>query len=320
MMTADIDSALWQFIRGFLVGQVVFIISAIALFQYLFLRSPFDLRRRQRKRQQRQRRRTSSNVIPLSDIQNKISSLPSMMTNQQLLQMFKYNPGSAAVESCQWLNIWSAQLLENIRLSSTFNSYVRRKLDNLLNDLVQTSGTSSGNGPDAVTAADGTLESSISGLVDLSLSSLTFGQCFPCVQSAKVNYSESGRLRYDLRIDYAAGEVSENENIVSVGIEGMAVLNWPVSLVAGLPFSLVVNLKRISGTLSVEVLDDNRGVQLTFLHDARFDIDVASVVGDRTKLKDLSKLSKIIVSLLQTFIEEEIVWPNSRVIPFPDIE
>eukprot|EP00158_Paraphelidium_tribonemae_P005323 Partr_v1_DN27277_c0_g2_i2_m38620 putative Component of the ERMES MDM complex, which serves as a molecular tether to connect the endoplasmic reticulum and mitochondria. Components of this complex are involved in the control of mitochondrial shape and protein biogenesis and may function in phospholipid exchange. The mdm12-mmm1 subcomplex functions in the major beta-barrel assembly pathway that is responsible for biogenesis of all outer membrane beta-barrel proteins, and acts in a late step after t len=276
----------FQFLKGFIAGQLVLFVFAFAVFHYMFLQGPLDLRRRKRK--------ADGPVAVKRD-----DTTGRALVYRDILEKFSYSPGTAHAETCQWLNILVAQVLTQMRSSAHFHGLVESKLHALFTRFEQSVGTAS--------TASTTLQ-------DFKLAEFHLGSGLPRISSAKWNHSESGRLRCDLRLEYGG----DGGDDLSVTCQGVAVSNWPIEQFAALPFQLGVSLTGFSGTLSIEILEPSiEGVaqqdcrfQITFLHDATFDLQVGSTLGHRTKLKDMSKLAEVLIAFLRASIEEEIVWPN----------
>lgn len=326
-----------QFLKGFLCGQIVLFIFCAGLFHFMFFIGPFELRRRSRaklnaKQQQHRQQRLhaggpedastsiggtgnkgSSSVSSSSSnggvidelVGRKGTSGRSVAIYREILQEFNYNPSVAEAETCKWANIMFAQVLGGIRNSAAAQGRIFMMIEGAL--------------------ARAHREYASDLLRDFQVTSVHLGSKYPNVCGVKVNYSESGRIRTDFKLEWS--------DEISIGLEGLVAVNWPVDLFAGLPFQLSVLLVKMSGVLSVEFPDftehlqqqqeggggDVRNdkvnftnVQLTFLHDATFELDVKSVIGHMTKLKDMSKVATILTTLIRNAIEEEIVWPNYK--------
>ncbi len=157
------------------------------------------------------------------------------------------------------------------------------------------------------------------------LTSLNLGAQYPRFHSAHVQFNESGRTRLEIDIDWS--------DRLGLCIETEVLLHWPFDDAASLPVQMTIEFTRIQGTLALEwemVALDASGlhghgdpglqssirpqmaVMVTFLHGIELEMDCKSLVGHRTKVKDLSKVTQLVMSFLRTAVEDQIVWPNYK--------
>ena len=59
------------------------------------------------------------------------------------------------------------------------------------------------------------------------------------------------------------------------------------------------------------------GIAISVLNDFVLDMEVKSLLGHRTKIKDLPKLRQILISKIKFFFIERFVYPHRYVIPLP---
>jgi maintenance of morphology protein 1 len=292
-----------QFIKGFFAGQLVLIIFVIALIKLLFLRGPFDLHR------SRDTRKSKANLA------QKAATIPASksISESELLKLCGYDMNGRP-ESCLWLNVLMAQIITSYRSNAAFRSFIVSRVDKLLNEKIRKEDQLNQESP----------------LDNVKIMSINLGSGFPCIKSSRFSYSESGRIRLDLDLEWS-------DTDLSIDVESQLLLHWPVPLFVGLPFQLGLSLVKLKGTLSLEVCgpnnnnhsnnsNDNNGqhtrnasmdVIATFLNDFELDIAVKSLIGHKTKVKDLPKVGEILLAALRGLIEDEMVWPNYQVVSLP---
>lgn len=136
----------------------------------------------------------------------------------------------------------------------------------------------------------------------------------------------------------------EFDDQISLGIETSLLVNWPRSGIASLPIALVVSIIKFSGTVSngeilllalsnillisfLSIFDiqialqfhdvagqknasNTQVISLTLLDNFILEFDIHSLLGHRTKIKNLPKISSMITSKLRTYLLEKFVDPN----------
>ena len=100
-----------------------------------------------------------------------------------------------------------------------------------------------------------------------------------------------------------------------LGFDTSILINWPKTSIASLPVSLILSIVAFSGTLRVQLDNDNSPYLLVSVMDnCILDIEVNSLLGHHSKVKDLSKLTSMIVSKLKNVFIERCVWPKYEVL------
>lgn len=328
VLQAAVDIGSWQFLKGFLVGQLILCLFGLAVVKLLFLRGPFDTRRLfQRQRNQKRNQ---------NEVKDKIETAKMLtaLVDHDLLKKLAYDPLRHPKETCDWLAVFIAQILTVVRSSAGLHAHILNHLDRVLNHDDDAKDTADTDPNDTIP------KSRIPFLSRVLLQSIDLGSHHPRILGAKINFAESGRSRLELDFDW--------QDHLSVSIDTQVLCNWPVDIAASLPVQLTVVLQRIRGTLafewchretssSVPVSDNDSASQneklcesaqptkppselnllITLLHGTDVEFDVKSLIGHRSKIKDLPKLTELISNYLRYLVEEEIVWPNYKVIRVP---
>ena len=89
-----------------------------------------------------------------------------------------------------------------------------------------------------------------------------------------------------------------------------------------LPFSFSSKLKNLKFTAQLQTSKDGNSFELTCLPDDNLlvDLEIGSLLGHRTKLKDLPKIKNLIVEALKKIISDTIINPKCIKIPFPNLQ
>ncbi|KAI8849240.1 hypothetical protein BC829DRAFT_443070 [Chytridium lagenaria] len=94
-----------------------------------------------------------------------------------------------------------------------------------------------------------------------------------------------------------------------------------LTVIASLPVSLNLSVIKFSGTLALEFVTHPETAEtymaVSILEDFLLDFEVRSLLGHRTKVKDLPKLTSLITSRLRSAFMDEIVWPSFKRIHVP---
>lgn len=115
---------------------------------------------------------------------------------------------------------------------------------------------------------------------------------------------------------------------ITLGLDTELLLNWPKPMVAALPVSLTVSVVKFGGVVRFGLVDGNgagqirlrinvaeKNLTLALLPGYELDIQVHSLLGHRTKLKDVPKITNMIVSKLKAWFDKH--CSQRRTIPLP---
>ncbi len=139
---------------------------------------------------------------------------------------------------------------------------------------------------------------------ELKFKTLQFGPSYPQI--------EAYQLVYDTQQEFCAFRVRCSwRNVFKVEVESSLRLAGLISL----PFVLGVEVKTARFTAQMQLVDDE--LQVFCLPDEAFllELEIGSLVGHRTKLKDLPKITAAIVEGIKKVLIEMLIHPQSIKIP-----
>lgn len=145
----------------------------------------------------------------------------------------------------------------------------------------------------------------------IQIKSVGIGNYYPSIDSYQLIYdSNSECCAFRLKCSWQDSVSLEIESALSI-----------LKLIA-LPFSVSVKLKQLIFTAQLQSSKDGESIEVSCLPDDNLliDLEVGSLVGHRTKLKDLPKIKNAIVDALKKFLSDSIINPKCLKIPCPKIE
>ncbi|CAO3679215.1 unnamed protein product [Rhizopus microsporus] len=281
-------SSTLSFVKGFILGQLSVIIVMILVLRYLFTEDVKRVKKRYIPS------RPSSNTVP------SVASAAAALPNDHVTLKTYYNVIHHPPESTDWLNVLLAQVILQYRQDANINNRLSRSLDRVLNGGVLPSFV----GPIHVTE-------------------LNLGQEFPIFSRARIRPSdEVGSMRAEIDFEY--------NDQVTLGIETQLILNWPRQAFAVLPVSLVLSVARFSGTLTIELMNPpetttkpkipiERYIAISSYSDFILDLQVQSLIGSKTKLEDIPKLTDLIQTKLRNMYIDKLVYPQFLKVKVPNM-
>ncbi|KAF7720875.1 ERMES complex subunit mmm1 [Apophysomyces ossiformis] len=138
-------------------------------------------------------------------------------------------------------------------------------------------------------------------------------------------------LNDGVRPSFLRAEIDfEYNDQITLGIETQAILNWPRQAFAALPVSLVLSVVRFSGTLTIELINPpettakpekplERYIAISSYSDFVLDMNVRSLIGSRTKLEDIPKLTDLITTKLRNLYIDKLVYPTFVKVKVPNM-
>ncbi|KAJ3071257.1 ERMES complex subunit mmm1 [Podochytrium sp. JEL0797] len=288
METAPLDAAVNQFIKGFVFGQVILCVLIFFLVKAFLLRNSDETKAEIHR----------AKLAPLW--RQKGPRNPPMRQHafeSHVLAKTEYNVHSHLAESCDWMSVLLAQLLARYRSDQALNDSLVALLDEKLN-FRGAGGTSQRPGF----------------LGPVSITDFSLGEEYPKFKTARMQYAEhSSNLRAEIEFEF--------NDQVTIGIDTQVVINWPKPAIASLPVSLVLSVVKFSGTIAIEFVthpdSSETFLAISILESYALDFEVRSLLGHRTKVKDLPKLTSLITSQLRSAFVDAIVWPSFRKVQLP---
>ncbi|KAI9594471.1 hypothetical protein BDF19DRAFT_444929 [Syncephalis fuscata] len=214
---------------------------------------------------------------------NTDSSRPRRTSIVDILDRIGYQLHNYQPESCEWLNVLLAQALEQFRSDA-------HQDDRILNEDVRPSFISR-----------------------INVTEVSLGQDYPIFQDACIQPSPDH--------DGICAEIAfEFHDQITLAFDTRLVLNWPRAMLAALPVSLGLSVVKFSGTLLLELIPGERpSLSVSVAPDFTLGFAVKSLIGHRTKVRDLPKVTELIAMKLRAVFAQLMVAPNRRLFSIPDL-
>ena len=251
---------------------------------------------------------------PLNRKRSSVLRNPPPLTTNTILHKTYYNVDSHQPESLDWFNVLVAQTIAQFRSDAQHDDAILTSLTKALN------GTSR---PDF--------------LDEIKITELSLGEEFPIFSNCRVipvdedglslgvgwvgegggAAREHGRLQARMDVDLS--------DFITLALETKLLLNYPKPLIAVLPVALAVSVVRFSGTLSISFIPGSptnsspTTLAFSFLDDYRLDLSIRSLVGSRSRLQDVPKISQLVEARLHTWFDERCVEPRFQQIELPSL-
>ncbi|KAI9826831.1 MAG: ERMES complex subunit mmm1 [Thelocarpon impressellum] len=225
------------------------------------------------------------------------------LTTATILSKTYYNVDVHQPESVDWFNVLVAQTIAQLRSDARRDDAILASLDSALNG---------GQKPEFL---DG-----------IRVTELSLGEDFPIFSNCRVRPvddghggggSEGGRLEARMDVDLS--------DLLTLGVETRLLLNYPKPLAAVLPVALAVSVVRFSGTLSISFIPSSPSgpspttLAFSFLDDYRLEFSIRSLLGSRSRLQDVPKITQLVESRLHSWFDERCVEPRFQQIVLPSL-
>ncbi|SCV99574.1 LAFE_0A06194g1_1 [Lachancea fermentati] len=229
-----------------------------------------------------------------------------------ILEKTYYNVDTHSPESLDWFNVLIAQTIQQFREEAL-------QKDNIINSLNDLVGRKSAELPNY--------------LDSIKITELSIGEDFPILSNCRIQYSpNSNRKRLEAKIDI---DLSDR---LTLGIETKLLINYPKPFTAALPVQLTVSVIRFQACLTVslttdeefvptstsemsENADDGSGyfLMFSFAPEYRMEFDIKSLIGARSKLQNIPKVSSFIEYQIKKWFVERCVEPRFQFIRLPSL-
>ena len=238
-------------------------------------------------------------------------TLPTL-TPATILAKTYYNVHSHQPESLDWFNVLIAQTIAQFRTDAHADDAILKSLNTVLN---------------------GPLKPEF--LAEIKVTEISLGEEFPIFSNCRIHPVEdeenggAGRLQARMDIDLS--------DFITLGVETKMVLNYPRPLTAILPIALSVSVARFSGTLAISFLPSTSSpspassdspspitstpttLAFSFLPTYTLSLSTRSLLGSRSRLQDVPKISQLVESRLRTWFEERCVQPRMQQVGVPSL-
>ncbi|RKP14775.1 hypothetical protein BJ684DRAFT_8044, partial [Piptocephalis cylindrospora] len=206
----------------------------------------------------------------------------------RLLSRLGYDVLHQGPESCGWLNVLLAQIIRKYRAEALVEERLLKTLSQAMNT-----------------------ETRPSFLGEVKITEFALGSDYPILHSVRVRPTEDlSSMRVEADFTF--------KDLLTLGVDTELLLNWPRALLASLPVSLVISLVELSGTILIEFSsEDPSFLSFSLAPSYHMDLQIRSLLGHRTKVKDLPKVSQLLYGRLQAWLESHCVQPKTFIIPLP---
>lgn len=204
-----------------------------------------------------------------------------------------YNTNHHRPESLNWFNVLVAQAFAQFREDAQSKDAILISLDTILNGERR---------PDF--------------LGPIKVTEVNMGEEFPVFSNCSIDLNEEQRLHATMDIDLS--------DTITLAIETSLELNYPSPKFAILPVALGVTIVRFAGTLSIAFIppaDRSTSTTMTFAlrPDFTLDLTIRSLIGSRSRLQDIPKISQLIESRLRQWLCDRVVEPRYQRIDIPSL-
>lgn len=282
------------FILGFVLGQVMVLFLLYILFKYWFLddatkriySSPSSVAPKLITSLDR-KRELYQNV--LKNFKNQKASLS--IADAEVLSKTLYELLEHREESCDWLNVVVAQIINKYRTDLLTNESFVATITKLLNS-----------------------DYKPSMLGGITLNELSFGQEFPLFKDVIIKHRQDSSTYAEMTVEYNDRISAGFDTSVLIGARGLNL--------AALPISLTLSFTKFSGkvVLEFEADNENPAIFLSVQPEYELDFEVNSLLGHRSKIKDLPKVAAMIMYRLKSIFQNILVHPHGIRLPLPRID
>lgn len=194
--------------------------------------------------------------------------------------------GSIGKETCVWFNAFSGRMYRDAARSEYFNDWFCRKVGNMLNK---------GKRPDF--------------LDPFSVEGVKFGSSPPLLRNMQWIPVVDGATHQDAEYDIACTADMTFRTGISFTVKTRVWLNWPRDKYAFIPVSIDLEIAEMSGKIRFGVCKKNSF--FSFLEEPFTRFKVNSELGNQYKLKNLPKLSTVVINKIKKHIRTKLMHPHA---------
>ncbi|SCV03540.1 LAMI_0H08966g1_1 [Lachancea mirantina] len=320
----------WSFAEGLIVGQASVILVLIFFIKFfIFSEGPLKNERSDASMSNANSNKSAFSAPPLISTTTSqfLSSIIKRRDDSQfknaeendmrfslinsILEKTYYNVDTHAPESLDWFNVLIAQAIQQIRQEAL----QKDNIVHFLNDLVSRKSQEFPRYLDTI-----------------KITELDIGEDFPIFSNCRIQYSpNSNKKRLEAKIDI------DLRDKLTLGFETKLLMNYPKAFTAALPVQLTVSIVRFQACLTVSLtteeefsstsngaFDSSDGVSAYFLMfsfspEYKMDFDIKSLIGARSKLQNIPKISLLIESQIKRWFVERCVEPRFQFVRLPSM-
>ncbi|KAI9293599.1 hypothetical protein K502DRAFT_318111 [Neoconidiobolus thromboides FSU 785] len=292
----EANSAYWKFLQGFLLGQLILLLLLYLLIKYWFLddskKKIYHLPSKvdDKVREEIERKQQVFEKVKKSF---KTYSTNLNILDAEILTKTYYDIMEHQLESCDWFNVLLAQLLHYYRKEILLNKGFVNVLEKLLNSKYK---------PNI--------------LGSILLTELSFGNEFPIFNNIHIGYKDNSRMYAEIELNY--------QDKITIGLDSSILMGIANISLAALPLSLTLSLLKFEGKIILEFQANKdtmeQELKLSILSDYKLELDIQTLLGHRSKLKDVPKIKELINARIIDLINQFLVEPNGINIKLPTID
>ncbi|KAL3235144.1 Maintenance of mitochondrial morphology protein 1 [Nakaseomyces bracarensis] len=308
----------WSFSQGLIIGQISVVLFLVFFVKFFIftdashkMENPLPAKVSKRRNSKLEtllsKERRASSVVHdrNSDIIEGSEQLDS------ILEKTYYNVDTHAPESLDWFNVLIAQMIQQFREEAWQKDNILKSLDGFLKK-------KSEDIPDY--------------LDNISITEIDIGEDFPIFSNCRIQYvPNSSNRKLEAKID-----IDLNDKI-TLGISTRLLLNYPKPRTAALPIELAVSMVRFQACLTVSLItaeefaisSDEKSAEehdknayflvFSFAPDYKIDFDIKSLIGARSKLENIPKISNVIEYTIKKWFAERCVEPRFQFVKLPSM-
>lgn len=204
-----------------------------------------------------------------------------------------YNTASHRAETLDWFNVLVAQAFAQFREDAQAKDAILVSLDTVMNG---------GQRPDF--------------LGPIKITEVNMGEEFPIFSNCRIGLTDEQRLQASMDVDLT--------DTITLAIETTLILNYPSPSFVTLPVALGVTIARFAGTLSLALIppaERNTSTTMTFTlqPDFALEVSIRSLIGSRSRLQDIPKISQLVESRLRQWLFDRVVEPRYQKVDIPSL-
>ncbi|CAA20322.3 ERMES complex subunit, membrane tether and lipid transfer protein Mmm1 [Schizosaccharomyces pombe] len=283
-----------SFTQGLIVGQLLTLAIIYVFLRFFLFCSPIPKSVANSPKQTGNETPDETPSTPLSNNKKRYKK-PLTILEPHILNLL-YDVNEHEPESLDWFNVLIAQALIQFRYDACSNDVALRKLETVLNKGAQDKS-----------------------MVDhIYVRDLSLGDGFPVFSHCRVlpHQHNSSQLRAEMLVS-----LTDNINCT---VDTKLLLNFPKPAFATLPLSITVRICKFVGKIMIYFSPSNGAGQPAYMNlsfDPNFviSLQVSSLVGARSKLQDIPKITQLIESRIRQWFTNRCVSPQFQQIAIPNL-
>jgi len=267
-----------EFLKGFLFGQLIIFALLVTLVRIFFLRGSGSTRK-------------AIKVKKRFEVKTETKKKLNLVYDT-VLNKLEYDLYTHPSESCDWINVLIAVFIESYRRDTAFKQNIVNKINNFFSDT----------------------QSKYQFIAPIILTEFTLGDEYPQISKAQIRQGEHNGMTTEFFLKY--------DDNITLGVDTNIMINWPKPCIAALPVSISISVLHFSGKIMTEYVSpldsNNKYILFSINDDYQLELDVKTLLGYRTKIKDPEKITNIIINVIDNYFKNELVYPNYKRFDIPN--